>query len=459
MRIRLDIPLKIREVEKSIGVPIKAVDETVSHVTTDSRLAERGDLFFALNRANDTSNGFISEALSRGATVISECDGLGCISVKSSVRALGDLAAYYKSRLEGLKSTVMITGSVGKSTTKEFCKEILSRKYTVHSNEGNLNNLIGLPISILKAKRNTEILVLEAGMNALGEISRLSRIARPDIGIITNVGTAHIGMLGGRQMIARAKLEILDGMEGGRLLVPEDEPLLSHTDSLKVEFSGREQDYSLIAKEALPHYTDFSFFRRGVHMLDGRLNIGGKHLTRALAFALSVGDRLGLSLEELAEGVNNIKESSTRTRLVKIRNFTVLDDSYNSSAESVIAALEELSLFKDRKRSALLGDMLELGDFSECEHERIGEAAAKSRLSALFAYGEFAEVIKRGAIRGGMSSEKIFINTDASSPRLTAEQIINNVSDGEIILFKASHALKLSKICDLLKEMTEKQKN
>ena len=455
MRIKLDIPLELQESANAIGakIPHGYSGEAISFITTDSRMVQPGDLFFALGRANDKETDFAEEAKRRGATVVTEKTGEGFISVRSSVSALGKLAAYYKTKFKSLKTSVLVTGSVGKSTTKEFCKALLSLKYTVHSNEGNLNNLIGLPLSILRAPKNCEILVLEAGMNRPTEISRLSLIAKPDIGIITNIGTAHIGMLGSRENIAKAKLEIIDGLkEDGIILFPEAEPLLSDADGLRVGFSGEGCDYSVLPSNVGSSYTDFQFFKGGEKIFGGRLNIGGVHFTEPLAYAVSVSDILKMSKDEIKTAVSLINSDALRLKYVVLEDFTVLDDSYNASAESVIAALARLSLFNGRARSALLGDMLELGRHSEAEHERIGEAAAKVGLNALYVYGEYAEYVMHGALRGGMDKKRIFINKDILSPDITAEQIIRNHKSGEIILFKASHALNLSRICDLIKE-------
>ena len=458
MRIKLDMPMELREIAYSIGVKIPHgfLSEPISFIATDSRMVQPGDLYFALGRANDKESDFTEEAKRRGATVITEKTGEGFISVRSSASTLGKLAAHYKSKLTNLKNTVLITGSVGKSTTKEFCKTLLSSKYTVHSNEGNLNNLIGLPISILKAQKNCEILVLEAGMNRPAEISRLSLIAKPDIGIITNIGTAHIGILGSRENIAKAKLEITDGLkEEGLILYPEAEPLLYETNGLRIGFSGESCDYSVLPRAVGSSYTDFEFFKGGKKLFDGRLNIGGVHFTEPLAYAISVSDILKMSKDEIKTAVSLINSDALHAKYVELGDFTVLDDSYNASAESVIAALARLSLFKDRGRSALLGDMLELGRHSGAEHERIGEAAAGAGLNALYIYGEYSEYVMHGALRGGMDKNRIFINKDILSPDITAEQITKNHKGGEIILFKASHALNLSRICDLLKERAE----
>lgn len=461
MRIRLDIPLSVAEIEKAIGAafPKDKQNGSVEFITTDSRTTEKGDLFFALNSANSPSNEYSAEALKRGATVITEKSADGYVTVKSSVKALGSLAEYYKTKLKSLKCTVMITGSVGKSTTKEFCTTILNQKYRVHSNEGNLNNLIGLPLSVFRAKSDTEILILEAGMSSSGEISSLSTIATPDIGIITNIGTAHIGILGSRENIAKAKCEIRDGLKNGLLLTPLCEPLLNNVEALRVGFSGEYCDYSILLTDSYAAGSYFSFLKSGSVYLNGRLNIGGAHFLEPLSFALSVADILHLEKEEILRGVALVSQNCLRAKHTDFGSFKILDDSYNSSPESVIAALKQLALISSSKKSALLGDMLELGEHTESEHERIGTEAAMANLNALYLYGEYSEYVMYGALRGGMDARRIFINKDILRPDLTAEQIISNHTEGETILFKASHALNLSRISDIIRELTEKNKN
>jgi len=453
MRIKLSCPLELKEIVGAVSaLPFNNLDKTVSYISTDTRELKKGDLFFALKGNNFNGEDYVEEALSLGAIPVSTVRNNNSIIVNDTKEALLDLAEYYKSKLPTLRFTVAITGSVGKTTTKEFLKYILSTKYRVHATHENQNNDIGVPITVLSAPKNCEVLITELGMNSLGEIERLSRCVKPDYAIITNIGTSHIGRLGSRRLIAKAKSEIVIGMSNGSVFCEWEEPLLKEIPLREtVSVNNHLADYFLFEfREYLTH-SSFDFYSKEAHLNNLTLNIGGKHQLKCLAYAIAVGLKLGLSEVEIKRGVEAIPKNAARHRLIELNDFYIFDDSYNASIESVKADLEYLSINKTQPKSMLLGDILELGTKTEEIHTEIGRMAVSFKLNRLYLFGIYTEYVKRGAIEAGMDERKIFINLDLLSPEITAEQIRINHEKNEIILFKASHNVRLSRVIDLLK--------
>lgn len=449
MRVELNIPLDIYEIASSLSTDMSSValiHKKITAICTDTRECKPEDIFVAISGGNDSGEKYVSDALSKGCYVISSVKQKGVIHVDSTTDALLKIAELYKSKLP-LKNTVAVTGSVGKSTTVKFISKILKQKYKVHSPSGNFNNHLGVPLTVLGAGSDTEILVLELGMNHRGEISRLSKYIKPDIGIITNIGTAHIGNLGSRKGIAEAKTEILSGIKDGHLLIPSDEPLLyGLKNSLTVGKNSSLSDFSLngtdagyIFKSKLKEIRDIHFF------------VSREHLLTNLSFAISVAVLLGLSENEIQNGIASISDEDLRQRFIVLHDFTIFDDSYNASLESVIADLIYISKHNGA-RSALLGDVLELGVDTARIHESIGRIAADLKIDRLYLYGSYAVHIAEGATNAGMPSSSIFINDSIPSPEISVKHIIDNHTPGELILFKASHKMRLDKIANMIME-------
>lgn len=454
MRIALGVALTAEEIAhatcgKTSGI---ALSKSVTHIATSSSEVMPGDLFVALRGNRYSGEDFVREAISHGAIALSTKISDGIITVDNTESALLSLAAYYKTRLPNLLYTVGITGSVGKTTTKEFLKIISSGKYKTHSTVGNFNNTIGLPLTLLSAPHGTEVLILEMGMNRRGEISALSKCASPDIGIITNIGIAHIGRLGSREEIAKAKLEILDGMKGGPLIIPRDEPLL---EKRECDF-----DYSLTDTDAditvLKDSSDTS--KLTVRFLDRsfacRFVPFGNHLLNCLGPAIMAGVLTKLSNDELITRISLISHENTRQNIVLCKNFYILADYYNASYESVIADFEMISMMHGySSRSALIGSILELGEYASDIHYRLGAQAARFGFRNLYFIGEYSEILKRGAIDAGFSEDHIYTNSSESIPETTAEQIYKSTKPGEIILFKASRGIRLEGVYEILKDL------
>ncbi len=439
MRIELGIPLSVGEVRLAILGKNDGDQRAVTHISTSSVDCRKGDLFFSLKGKFRDGESFTQSAKSRGALTVSAIDGdIVCPSTKE---ALLRLAKYYKAKLSRLISTVGVTGSVGKTTTKEFTFELLSSVFRVHKNPGNYNNDIGLPLSIMSAPPDTEILLLEMGMNQLGEISTLTECAEPNIAVITNIGTAHIGNLGSRERIAKAKLEIIGG--GARLIAPYGEPLLSrYTD---VSFSSSEPAADVCVTR---EFSEVTAYYKGARTFSAHFSPIGPQFTSCIAAATAVARELSVKGEEIARGIERIKDTSTRINISRLGELTVVEDCYNASLESFIADFKLLDELSPRFKSAMIGTIMELGELSESIHYRLGCEAARAGLSKLYLIGEMSAHIKNGAIRFGMKENNIFtLNTHLEAARAVKE----NFAPGEALLIKGSRATVMERAASLLK--------
>ena len=451
MRIELDKPLTLSYIKGIFCIPYNAEDGNIviSAITTDSRLVKKGDLFIAIDGENISGEDFVESAGSKGAYIISRKWEKADIKVKDTRDALLLIAEKYKEKFH-LKETVVITGSVGKTTTKNITSALLSTKFKTHSTKGNLNNELGVPYTVLSMKEDTEILVIEAGMNHKGELKRLSRCIKPTLAVITNIGTAHIGNLGSREEIAKAKLEILGDDLSCFALVPYGEELLDNIiNKATVSCSSEFDEFFLKTVKYSGESLEFEYYSQELSIPKSEIASAGLHIKECLAFALAVCITSGMSEKDMIHAIKAIS-SIFHSKREQIGNLTVIDDSYNASYESVKLALATLCMHKDRAVSLLIGDMLELGSMAERLHFSVGMLAAKSNLKHLYAFGRYAPDVKKGAVAYGMKSEDIFVNTDLDSPDKTALEIFKR-SENELILFKASNKVGLYRIKDILK--------
>ena len=442
MRVEINAPLSLGEISKILGIKNPYRDETVlSAITTDTREVQENDLFIALKGETDSGEKYVNEAIAKGCYVLSS-QRKDVLSVADTATALLKIAEHYKKKL-CLKHTVAVTGSVGKSTTVKLLHKILSCEYKTHAPLGNFNNEIGVPLTVLATPMDTEILIPELGMNHENEISRLSKCVHPDIAVITNIGTAHVGNLGSRENIARAKLEILDGMSGGVVVLPKDEPLLAKVDG--AVYVGRNTSLSPVSLDDMGDTYSLRTPRgviSGITFFDKR-----EHLLRDLLFAATVASIVGMKPDSLVNGIRAINEGDIRQRFIQLDDCTIFDDSYNASLESIVADLKYIKSFGGAT-GAFLGDVLELGKLSKEIHYTIGLEAARLGIDHLYLYGDYATYTADGARNGGMDTSRIYVNSDISSPGISIEQIKKNHLIGELILFKASHRLRLDKIAD-----------
>lgn len=430
---------------------------TVHKIATDTRTLEKGSMFIALRGERTDGHLFIKNAFEKGASaVVTEIpieapEGCSVIVVEDTIKALGELAKNY---IRSFNIPIVgITGSVGKTTTREMIAQILSTSYNVHKTMGNYNNHIGLPLSVLELTNEHTVAVFEMGMSALGEIEYLANIIRPDIGIITNIGISHIEMLETRQNILRAKLEITKGLkENGKLILNGDDELLSGLNGLlpmPVIFYGTNESQKLNAFgiESLGEAgVRFTVNLRGEDV-DITLPAPGIHnVSNALA-AIACALELNVSNENIKNGLAKYSQEKMRLNIVRYNNgIKVINDSYNSAPASALASLSVLREVAGEKRSiAVLGDMLELGEYAREAHRQIGNAVAHEHISHLVAIGSLASDYIKGALEAGMeeNNTKYFINPEHAIPYLK-----NYLEPQDVVLFKGSRGMNIDRVIE-----------
>ncbi|NNV07254.1 UDP-N-acetylmuramoyl-tripeptide--D-alanyl-D-alanine ligase [Geobacillus sp. C56-T2] len=430
-------------------------DIVASGVSTDTRTIAAGNLYVPLRGKTFNGHAFVKEAVQKGAAAVlwtaaegEPPEGVPVIVVDDTLTALQRLAARYREQL-GLH-VVGVTGSNGKTTTKDMLAALLSTRYRVQKTEGNLNNHIGVPLTLLALEEGTDIAVVEMGMSGFGEIERLTMIARPNAAVITNIGEAHLQELGSREGIAKAKLEIVAGLHRDGLFVYHgDEPLLAervpHLPLPRhvVTFGeSEENDYYPTAVRIEAGGTSFA-----VNALPGRTLfmpvLGKHHVYNALA-AIAVARFFDISWEEIDAALSRLQVTRMRTEVVRTkRGFTVINDAYNASPTSMRAALLLLGeLDGYRHKIAVLGDMLELGDQEVAFHREIGEMLRPQMVDYVFTYGPLARHIAEAAAPFfGQGRVTAFDDKTA-----LAEAVLSVASPDDIVLLKASRGMKLEEL-------------
>lgn len=418
--------------------------------SNDSRSLEPGQLFVALEGARD-GHEFIPGALAAGAAAVlcSRCDGdFPAIVVRDPRKALGDIARQERMRLN-LK-VVGVTGSVGKSTTKEMIAGILSRKYRTGKTPVNHNNDIGMPMAILALPEDTEVAVLEMGMNHFGEMAYLTSIAAPDIAVITNIGTMHIEHLGSREGILHAKLEILQGLRpGGKLVYNGDEPLLWNlrgTGRTAPLYFGLENPACTVRCPQMQERegrTELTV-AAGETTFQVGLPVEGRHFVYDALAAVAVAQLLEVPTAQIQQGLAAFQSMEGRQEIYEAGGYTIIQDCYNAGPESMAASLAVLGKRAGR-RIAVLGDMLELGVCTQAEHYRVGRIAA-GKCDLLLALGKNAGRVVNGAITGGMRplDAMAFDNAQDLIDALRAR-----AKPGDILLFKGSRGMKMEQVLNL----------
>lgn len=444
-------------------------DIPFNSVCTDSRETADGALFVALSGERVDGHDYIGTAISSGTDcVLCEripeigTDGkFAAVVVEDSVRAVGELAKAYDRRINHRK--VAITGSVGKTTTKEFVACVLSEGYRVHKTEGNYNSNIGMPLSMLSMGSDTEVSVLEMGMSAFGEIEYLSRIAEPDIAIVTNIGSSHVGHLGSRENIGKAKLEIVRGLKrGGTLLLNADDDILANYKSedfqpVYIAIDG-DADFRAVNIRQTESKTTFDIVMRDRTVENAVIPVIGKHNVYAALFAFAVGIRMNLEINAILRGLACFKPVGMRQNIYSLGKITVIEDCYNASPESMRAAISVLSSIKNPngRMTALLGDMYELGAASEHFHEQVGLDFAAAGGSVLYTFGQSADAIARGAVLGGVATENVFRNPDVRAPELSGEMLLHSLRADDVLLVKASRGAAAERVIRYLRENADR---
>ncbi len=441
----------ITAVQGSYGYPST---EIVSAISTDTRTITKGSVFVALKGDNFDGHNYAQKAIELGAVAaITEkpIEGVKCIIVDDTRNALIRIATYYRKKFS--LSLVGITGSVGKTTTKEMVALVLSGKYTTLKTEGNLNNDIGVPHTLFRLSSAHEAAVIEMGMSDLGEISLLSQISQPNICVITNIGYSHIETLGSREGILKAKLEIIDGASpDAPLILNGDDDLLS---TLKDDLNRNIIYYGIdntsadvravnIVSENGSTEFDIIYWSKEIHVKLGC--VGLHNIMNALA-AFAVGILCEIDPEVIVKKLGKFIPDGLRQSIVKKGEQTIIVDCYNASPDSMkasLAVLSELKPIGDGRRIAVLGDMLELGDVSKELHSRVGKYASDSKADIIVCYGKDAEYIKKEA--ESKKPESYFFEDRKD----VLDFLKKTKKQGDIILFKASRGMKFEKIIEEL---------
>ena len=442
-------------------------DFRIKGLSIDSRTIEPQNLFIAIKGEKYDGHDFIKQALDKGAScvVISEnrlknkeipyitsTSGERAVLAKDTRTALQDIAKWYRDKFK--VKIVAITGTNGKTTTKEMIAEVLSKKYKVLRSEKSFNNQVGVPLTLLKITPETEVLVLELGMNQPGEIKILTRMANPDLGLITNIGPAHLEFMGSLEKIAQAKFELLDNMdEKGKIVLNVDDPWLSKkakTEKRKVFTFGLEKEADFAASNIVQNGNGFfSFSANGTVPISLRL-LGKHNIYNALA-AFSVGSILKVGNEKIKEALEDYTPVQLRMELSEVDGIKILNDSYNANPVSMQMALETLKEMKTSgNKVAVLGDMLELGEKSLEYHKKIGERVKECQIDYLFTLGELSSGITQGAKEKGFKSENIFPFKDKKS---LLETLLEILKPGDVVLFKGSRKMGLEEIVEGLKKL------
>lgn len=435
-------------------------------VAIDSRDVGPGSAFIAFSGENVDGHAFLADALQRGARVLvvtrDEPDAvaavdtdprgeLAMVRVDDPTAALQALAAHHRDHLTC--PVVAITGSSGKTTTKDLVRAVLATRFEVVATTGNRNNELGLPLTLLDAGPATGVVVLEMAMRGLGQIARLCEIARPEAGLVTNVGQTHIEILGSEQAIATAKAELVQAIPpSGRVFLNGDDQwarTMAEASAAPVTFYGMGEDAEVRARdvatdaEGRPSFT----LETPAGSVEASVSIPGRHNTYNAAAAASIGLYLGLSLEEIARGLAEARPSSMRMEVFESANgVTVINDAYNANPAAMRAALRTLVDFDaEGRRVAVLGDMAELGSLSELAHFGLGEYVAGLSLDLLVTVGERAARIAEGAVRAGMPRESVLSCGDADDARGLLRETLRS---GDVVLVKASRVVGLERVVE-----------
>ena len=456
--------MNIEEISLALKGKIFNCDNGISitGVSTDSRSISFGELFIPIKGLNFDGHDFIEDAVLSGASaVLTEKDlsyaSFPYIKVKDTKKALMDLAAYYKSKFR--IPFIAITGSAGKTTTKEMVSSILAESFNVLKNEGNINNTIGLPLTIFKLNQQHEVCVLEMGMNSIGEIKSLSTIVKPSIAVITNIGSAHIEKLGSRDNILKAKLEVLNYFtsEDIAILNGDDDMLSSVKDNcLNIVRVGTEVGNHIYAKDIRTmddKGVEFSTYING-DFHDFYIPIIGTHNVYNALFAIAVGMSMGMDIDKIKKGLVNFVGVRMRMEPIIINSgIKIINDAYNANPESMSAAIEVMSNLHSRNRKVLvLADMLEQGDYARKSHYKIGALVAKNNIDILIAIGEESKATVEGALDHGMEKSKVYHFMDN-------DHVVNRINDilmpFDTVLFKGSRAAALEEIVEFLRERSK----
>ncbi len=430
----------------------------------DTRVIQNADIYVGIKGESFDGNTLYKEAIYKGAKVcilqevkidksFIQNKNVSIILVDDTIKALGKIAKYKRNLYGKDFPVVAVTGSVGKTSTKDIIASVISQKYNVLKTQGNMNNHIGLPFTILKLKEQTA-LVVEMGMNHFGEIEYLTNIAQPNIAVITNIGTSHIGNLGSRQNILKAKLEILESSNIKHLVINNDNDLLSkwlkeNKQDIKVDTYAIQNDSEIMAKNIKFNKQSSEFeCELGKEKINITVPVGGEHFVYNSLCAIAVGNILNIQNNKIIDGIKNFELTKKRMEMLKIKeDVTIINDSYNASYDSVKESLKYLKSLKGNRKIAVLGDMLELGSFAEELHMKVGCEVVNNNIDILITVGKDAKNINK---KVDELNSKIK-NYHFQSNKEVADYLNKIIEKEDVILLKASNGMKFSEILENIK--------
>ena len=437
-------------------VIVKKEEINFNKLCIDTRKIEKNNVFLAIKGSNFNGNDFAVKALEQGASIViidevkfnlKEVENKGTvIKVRDTREALLNLAKFYREKL-GLK-VVGVTGSTGKTSTKDLIAALLSDKYKVFKTKGNFNNDIGLPLMILELTSEFDVAVLEMGMSSLGEIELLASVARPNIAVITNIGLSHIENLKTQENILKAKMEICTFFnKENTLIINAEDKLLQNISSnvFKVKKIGYNHEYdvyasNIILREDETEFLAHAFGEEAVFTLP----MAGKHNVLNTMLAIEVAECLNVSFKEMILGLENIEATSMRLQVIKREGLTIINDCYNASPDSMKSSLDVLSAYKNCRKVAILGDMYELGDEAKRAHFQVGEYA-RDKVDLLIVIGEHINNFKDGFKNDNI----IMYNTKEEC----IKELKSIVKKDDVVLVKASRGVKLEDVVKKLEEV------
>lgn len=432
---------------------LELLDTELSSIVTDSRKVKKNALFAAIVGERVDGHNFIAQCIEAGAVCAlcekTPADNSPHILVENTKQALIDIATAY--RLTFSIPFIGISGSVGKTTTKEMIASVLANKYKVHKTQGNFNNDLGVPLTLFALEEDAEIAVIEMGISDFGEMTVLSRIVKPDVCVLTNIGNCHLECLGDRDGVLKAKTEMFEFMtEGGTAFLCKDDDKLSSVKEVKgkapVTF-GLTEDADFTADSITSNNEDRTSFavKYEDKEFEATVYALGKHMVSNALCATAIGKHFGLSDEEIAKGISEYKPAGSRQNVIKTEKLTIIDDCYNANPASMKASIETLSGFAGR-RVAILGDMKELGKTEVELHRGIGRFAVEKKLDLVIAIGDLALNIYKEA-RPHIDCEWFGTWEEAKL------EMYEMLTIGDTVLVKASHSMKFEEIVEYLKEL------
>ena len=440
----------------------------INSLCTDSREADEDTAFFALVGERVNGHDYIPSAVAAGCRCIISQEPISpeilsskvaVIAVKDSEMALSYMASAQLQ--DRAYPVVAVTGSVGKTTTKDMIASVMCEEKKTYVSAGNHNSVIGMPLSAMEIPEDCECAVLEMGMSDFGEIERMSLVAEPDIAVITNIGTSHMEALGDRRGICRAKLEVLCGLKkGGYLILNGDEPLLKNIGGKSyhtVYVSITRPNVDFFAQNICVELsgTRFDVVYKGITYPDLYIPVSGRHNVWAALYAFAVGTLQGLSPDAIKNGLSHFQPADMRQQIIDFAGVTLIEDCYNAAPESMRAAIDVLCECAPRsgRRIAVLGDMLELGSESIALHRTVGEYLQKKEIDLLIAVGNDGVEIAQGAVAAGMNPAKVLLFIDRENVENIAKGLAARINKGDTILFKASRGVRLERVVNALREL------